>query len=198
MSAPSPCPRASSVRANLPRFLPLLLGILVTLVLGTLVFELSLINLDTSGANPDEIPIMQHVADVAGVDLEALRDVQHVLDAAAAAGDAGTTPHGFVSTFYLDEMFETDWSTKIKESDILHAAALYRGCLQHKNSVISWKFGRTEQNEVQNLLHVVNKTDPRLLEKLKQCPDVDVFIPEGVRNHGYCEDAAAYTKCTSS
>ena len=33
-----------------------------------------------------------------------------------------------------------------------------------------------------------------LVTLLRQCPEVDVFLPSGIRNNGYCEDGMAYTK----
>lgn len=179
-AAPPSRARSGSVGAKHYRSLPLLLGLLVALVLGALAFELSFVTPDASGTAPEEY-----------------QDVLHVLDAAAAAEDTEKAPPADADAFYPDAVFKTDWSQKIKESDILHEAALHRGCVRHKNSVVSWEFGRTEQDEKQDLLQLVNESDPRLLEKLRQCPDVDVFLPEGLRSFGYCEDAVAYTNCTS-
>ncbi|OWZ21415.1 hypothetical protein PHMEG_0004044 [Phytophthora megakarya] len=102
------------------------------------------------------------------------------------------------ATFYPEEIFEVDWSKHIKPEDILHQRALHRGCVKHKNSVIPWTFGRAEQNTSDELKELINQSDPMLLEKLRKCPDVDILLPEGVRNFGYCEDAAAYTKFLES
>lgn len=176
----APPPRASgSVGATRNRSMLLLLGVLIVVVLGALAFELAFVTPDAPGA-----------------DLEEYRDVLHLLDAAAAAEDAEKAPPAGGDAFYPDAVFKTDWSQRIKESDILHEAALHRGCVKHKKSVISWGFGRVGQGEAQDRAQLLNESDPQLLEKLRQCPDVDVFLPEGLRSFGYCEDAAAYTKCT--
>ncbi|CAI5714522.1 unnamed protein product [Peronospora destructor] len=174
LSAPSP----TVTRIKPLRFLSLLLGILVAFILGTLVFELSLLTLDTSD---DEI-----------------RNVQRLLHAAAAPGAEDTATVADVHSFYPDGVYDIDWSRHISESDLLHEAALHRACLKYKNSVISYEVGRVEQDEAQNRLYLVNETDPQLLEKLKQCPDFDVYIPRTLRGFGYCEDAAAYTKSLKS
>ncbi|KAG7377864.1 hypothetical protein PHYPSEUDO_010890 [Phytophthora pseudosyringae] len=87
---------------------------------------------------------------------------------------------------------------QIDSEEIVHGAALHRGCVAHKDSVIPWTFGRPGQNESQERSELVNRDDPQLLEKLQRCPDVDVLIPEGIRSFGYCEDAAAYTKFLES
>ncbi|KAG1687063.1 hypothetical protein DVH05_005684 [Phytophthora capsici] len=181
MTAPPPRARSSSVSSRRHQSLRLLLGVLVALVLFALAFELSFVSPNVSGA-----------------DLEEYQDVLHVLDAAAAAEDSDKAPPTAADAFYPSAVFNTDWSQRIKEEDILHEAALHRGCVQHKNSVVTWQFGQTNQNEMQNLMQLVNESDPQLLEKLRTCPDVDIFLPEGLRSFGYCEDAAAYTKFLES
>ncbi|GLD98362.1 hypothetical protein PINS_up007059 [Pythium insidiosum] len=66
--------------------------------------------------------------------------------------------------------------------------------MQHKDSVVPWNYGL--EGETTALLG--NESDPNVVERLRQCPDVDVFIPGGIRGHGYCEDAVAYTKYLQS
>ncbi|KAI9985710.1 hypothetical protein PInf_005112 [Phytophthora infestans] len=176
MIAPLPRARAGSVSSTHHNSLRVLLGVLVAIALGALALELSFVTPDTITTEPEKN-----------------QDILHVLDAAAAAEDSDKPPTG-ADAFYPDEVFDIDWSQRIKESDILHEAALHRGCVKHKMSVISWKFGEAGENETQNLMHVMNESDPQLLDKLRQCPDVDIFLPEGLRSFGYCEDAAAYTK----
>jgi hypothetical protein len=99
------------------------------------------------------------------------------------------------SPLYPTEVFDVDWSQRIAPEEFVHEAALHRGCVAHKDSVIPWTFGRPGQNESEERNELVNRDDPQLLEKLRHCPDVDVLIPSGLRGFGYCEDAAAYTKC---
>ncbi|KAG6608684.1 uncharacterized protein IUM83_14892 [Phytophthora cinnamomi] len=170
--------RSGSVGAPRHRSLLLLLGALVVVVLGALALELAFVTPDAPGA-----------------DLEEYRDVLHLLDAAAAAEDADKAPPAGTDAFYPDAVFATDWGRRVKDSDILHEAALHRGCVRHKQSVISWRFG---QDAAQDGAQLLNESDPQLLDKLRQCPDVDVFLPEGLRSFGYCEDAAAYTKFLES
>ncbi|KAG7392131.1 hypothetical protein PHYBOEH_006480 [Phytophthora boehmeriae] len=170
--------RSGSTGSKPRRSLPLLLGLVVVLALGALCFELSFVA--PEGQDPEEY-----------------QDVLHVLDAAAAAEDGDQAPPtggDEVGAFYPDAVFDTDWSKRIAASDILHESALHRGCVKHKNSVLPWTFGAKGQSEEDNLSQLVNQSDGQLLDKLRQCPDVDVFLPEGLRSFGYCEDAAAYTK----
>ncbi|CAH0475103.1 unnamed protein product [Peronospora belbahrii] len=156
------------------RTLSLLSGILVTFVIGALAFEFSCVMLNQPGAE--------------------IANIKNVLKAAAAVEDADPATIIYSSAFYPEEVFQIDWRQQIKESDLLHQAALQRGCLKHKNSIISSEFGRTEQTEAQNLVLLINESDPQLFEKLRKCPVADVFVPGGLRSFGYCEDAAAYTK----
>lgn len=102
------------------------------------------------------------------------------------------------ASYYPEEIFEVDWSHYIDESDLLHENALHRACVTHKNSVIPWTFGHNGQDRVEELREIVNRSDPMLLEKLRVCPDVELFLPHHLRNFGYCEDAAAYTKFLGS
>ncbi|GLE07045.1 hypothetical protein PINS_up016914 [Pythium insidiosum] len=80
--------------------------------------------------------------------------------------------------------------------DALHLAALNAACRRHHDSVIPWQLGGLGSRAMESML--LNRSDPTLLEQLRQCPDVDVFVPAGIRNHGYCEDASAYTKYLES
>lgn len=107
--------------------------------------------------------------------------------------------------YYPKEVFETDWSTKIPDAELLHVSTLHKACLKYKDSVIPWNFGLERDSKDENGDDtstrdnpedvLVNENDPDLLEKLRQCPDIDVFLPPGLRGFGYCEDAVAYTKC---
>ncbi|KAJ0392177.1 hypothetical protein P43SY_011332 [Pythium insidiosum] len=94
---------------------------------------------------------------------------------------------------YPEELFATDWSAKVPDSEIMHLSVLHRTCMTHRESVIPWNFGIDGHEEL-----LINQTDPNLMARLRQCPDVDVFIPAGLRGHGYCEDALAYTKYLKS
>ncbi|KAG2763021.1 hypothetical protein PC129_g9112 [Phytophthora cactorum] len=126
--------------------------------------------------------------------LKTLNPVRRVLNAAGIdvpVQDDEDSRH----VLYPDTVFETDWSQRISTEEILHEAALHRGCVAHKDSIVPWTFGQSGQN---NTDEIVYRDDPQLLEKLRRCPDVDVLIPGGIRSYGYCEDAAAYTKFLES
>jgi hypothetical protein len=64
---------------------------------------------------------------------------------------------------------------------------------------LSWQHGAPEYSDQAKeplQARVLERGDPRVLEQLKKCPDVDIYLPDGIRGLGYCEDAVAFTKCT--
>ncbi|RLN98847.1 hypothetical protein BBJ28_00026168, partial [Nothophytophthora sp. Chile5] len=139
----------------------------------------------------------------ASLDAESVRIQLALVAAATVNGDpdaSWTMPagvsllHSESSVFYPDELFAIDWSTIVEPSEILHETALHRGCVTYRNSVIPWTYGRPGQNESESRQQLIEKDDPELLAKLRECPDVDIFLAERDRGFGYCEDAAAYTK----
>jgi hypothetical protein len=95
-----------------------------------------------------------------------------------------------------------------------HLSLLHGACTRHRDAILTWEYGSPsvgraaassssgEQDdqfsEARNEATLITQDDPELLEKLRQCPDVDLFLPADVRNNGYCEDVSAYVKCASS
>ncbi|RHZ10266.1 hypothetical protein DYB37_013204 [Aphanomyces astaci] len=74
------------------------------------------------------------------------------------------------------------------EPDLLHLNQFNALCLTKGDTVIAWKPNHQVRILKQDM-------DPDvLLAELSQCPEVDVFLPVGIRSHGYCEDAMAYVK----
>lgn len=113
----------------------------------------------------------------------------------------------------VDELKLDDWATRdeddedVPTEELYQLSLLHEACMKHRDEVLTWQFGApavasgnasTEQfNETRNEATLISKDDPELLEKLRVCPDVDLFLPADVRNNGYCEDASVYTKCAS-
>uniref|UniRef100_A0AAV1TS43 Uncharacterized protein n=1 Tax=Peronospora matthiolae TaxID=2874970 RepID=A0AAV1TS43_9STRA len=76
-------------------------------------------------------------------------------------------------------------------------ADFYPACLKYNDNVVTWKYGR--DSVVSTASHdIFYKDDAQLLEKMRQCPDVDIYVPGRFRSHGYCEDSAAYMKFLES
>ncbi|TMW55317.1 hypothetical protein Poli38472_013208 [Pythium oligandrum] len=91
---------------------------------------------------------------------------------------------------YPEELFSKDWVDAVPVKDMTHLSTLHIACARYKESVIPWDI--TWDGKGPEVL--INETDPQAFNKLLQCPDVDIFVPSGVRSFGYCEDAVAYTK----
>ncbi|KAG6608706.1 Homebox domain-containing protein [Phytophthora cinnamomi] len=92
-------------------------------------------------------------------------------------------------------------SDEVQPDDLLHLSLLHGACIAHKDAIVTWEFGAPGPHQVDeehNLATLIHEDDPDLLQMLKQCPDVDLFLPSGVRNNGYCEDTMAYTKYLST
>ncbi|KAL4146725.1 hypothetical protein PRNP1_012589 [Phytophthora ramorum] len=171
--------RGDKLRPSRPLLLPLLLCVPLVLTLWSISAELSLL---TPG-------------------FTTISAVQRILnDAEESSPVLDSTDESllFNATFYPEDLFKTDWSKHIKASDILHESALHRGCVNHKNSIIPWTFGRVGQSQSEELDELVHRNDSDLLERLRRCPDVDILLPDHLRSFGYCEDAAAYTKFLES
>ncbi|KAF4031802.1 hypothetical protein GN244_ATG16316 [Phytophthora infestans] len=83
-------------------------------------------------------------------------------------------------------------------------ALLHEACIANKDAVIPWQFGsprdghQRQNATADNDYELINRNDSNLLEKLKRCPDVDIFLPLRLRGNGYCEDAVAYAKYLDS
>uniref|UniRef100_K3WTA4 Glycosyl transferase family 1 domain-containing protein n=1 Tax=Globisporangium ultimum (strain ATCC 200006 / CBS 805.95 / DAOM BR144) TaxID=431595 RepID=K3WTA4_GLOUD len=97
---------------------------------------------------------------------------------------------------YPDEIIESPLAENVGEPELVHLSLLHQACLTHKDSVIPWTYGL--HGKVASPSGLLNKDDPNLIDKIRQCPDVDIFLPLGIRGHGYCEDSIAYTKFLQS
>ncbi|GMF47501.1 unnamed protein product [Phytophthora fragariaefolia] len=81
---------------------------------------------------------------------------------------------------------------EIQDSERLHLAVLHEGCMKHRESVITSDFGRNGDKD--SSVGRFQRDDKNLRQKLEKCPDVEVFLPSGIRGDGYCEDAMGYVK----
>lgn len=68
---------------------------------------------------------------------------------------------------------------------------LHEICMTENQAIIPWKAGHVKEPRP-----VLHRGDAGVLDELRRCPDVDVFMSGSVRSRGDCEDAAAYVKCT--
>ncbi|GMF20853.1 unnamed protein product [Phytophthora lilii] len=90
----------------------------------------------------------------------------------------------------------------VPDEDLLHLNLLHEVCVADTNISIPWQFGSPGNQLIggtANNSHVLmHQNDKDLLQKLRRCPDVDVFLPHKVHTNGYCEDAVAYVKYLES
>ncbi|KAL4161234.1 hypothetical protein PRNP1_001789 [Phytophthora ramorum] len=92
--------------------------------------------------------------------------------------------------FYPLELLQD--TPEVAHSERLHLAMLHEGCMKHRESVITSDFGRSGDKDSSH--GRFQRDDKKLRQKLEKCPDVEVFLPSGIRGDGYCEDAMGYVK----
>ncbi|KAF1779739.1 hypothetical protein GQ600_7192 [Phytophthora cactorum] len=90
----------------------------------------------------------------------------------------------------------TDKSSDVPVQEREHLSWLLSACVAKKQAIIPWQHGAPEYSnqEKREEAQVLERNDPRVIEQLKKCPDVDIYLPDGIRGLGYCEDAVAFTK----
>ncbi|ETK76837.1 hypothetical protein F441_17186 [Phytophthora nicotianae CJ01A1] len=90
----------------------------------------------------------------------------------------------------------------VPDEDLLHLSLLHEVCITDTNTSVPWQFGSPGNQAVggtANNSHVLmHKNDKDLLQKLRQCPSVDVYLPHNMHTNGYCEDAVAFVKYLES
>ncbi|GMF44855.1 unnamed protein product [Phytophthora fragariaefolia] len=91
----------------------------------------------------------------------------------------------------------TEW--EVSPEDLLHLSLLHESCVTDTNVILPWQYGspghQGPHGVASNAQEVIREDDPDVLQKLRQCPEVDIFLPIGLHGNGYCEDAVAYAKC---
>ncbi|CAK4218200.1 unnamed protein product [Aphanomyces euteiches] len=96
---------------------------------------------------------------------------------------------------YPPSVFSSSLAEPIALEDTLHQAMLHETCMKHTESIIEWQYAL---NNNMSSTYLTDRDDPDLYNKIRQCPDVDIFHPGGIRGHGYCEDSVAYLKYLES
>ncbi|ETL30260.1 hypothetical protein L917_16576 [Phytophthora nicotianae] len=91
---------------------------------------------------------------------------------------------------------------EVSDEDLLHLSLLHEHCVSDASGSLTWEFGspghQLPNATASNPEVVMRQDDPDLLEKLRKCPDVDIFLPSDLHGNGYCEDAVAYAKYLNS
>ncbi|KAE9041853.1 hypothetical protein PR003_g2382 [Phytophthora rubi] len=93
-------------------------------------------------------------------------------------------------------------SSEVSDEDSLHLSLLHEHCVANSNATLTWQFGspghQLADGTASNPEVVMHRDDTDLLQKLRQCPDVDIFLSSDLHGNGYCEDAVAYAKYLNS
>eukprot|EP00644_Phytophthora_capsici_P002994 jgi/Phyca11/102773/e_gw1.7.787.1 len=91
---------------------------------------------------------------------------------------------------------------EISDEDLLHLSLLHERCVADTDAVLPWQFGspghQFSNASADNPDVLLHQNDSNVLHKLKQCPDVDIYLPNHLHGNGYCEDAVAYAKYLNS
>ncbi|GMF60712.1 unnamed protein product [Phytophthora fragariaefolia] len=75
--------------------------------------------------------------------------------------------------------FKPKESKFVPLADRFHLSLLHAVCLSSSDTIIKWEYGADgEENEEV----LIARDDPRVLEELRQCPDVDVYLPGSLRD----------------
>ncbi|KDO18165.1 hypothetical protein SPRG_16374 [Saprolegnia parasitica CBS 223.65] len=77
--------------------------------------------------------------------------------------------------------------------DVVHLNNLNEACFHASDSIVHWSYNSTEVDLAQLWSRDETPQD-ELIAHLAHCPGVDIFLPTGLRGHGYCEDGMAYVK----
>lgn len=117
----------------------------------------------------------------------------------------GTSTQADVDGSAPDWMVRYDRGVPTEERE--HLSVLRSACTTHNEAIIPSRVGRpfdprmdpadAEEDDLETLdaKRVLNRGDERVVDELRRCPDVDIYLDGGIRGLGYCEDASAYTKC---
>ncbi|GMF26475.1 unnamed protein product [Phytophthora lilii] len=88
----------------------------------------------------------------------------------------------------------------VSSDDLLHLSYLQTACHAETNTVLPWSFAAPGNAADQTYpsahfsTSVFHKSDPRLLEQLRQCPDVDIYMPSSARGPAGCAAVAGPLK----
>ncbi|ETP30188.1 hypothetical protein F442_20755 [Phytophthora nicotianae P10297] len=87
---------------------------------------------------------------------------------------------------------DSSGNAEISSDDLLHLSFLEAACQVENNTVLPWTFAapgdaadRSFPNP-QASTSLLHRGDPRLLQQLKQCPDVDIYLPSWARGPAGC------------
>ncbi|KAF4128364.1 hypothetical protein GN958_ATG22442 [Phytophthora infestans] len=107
------------------------------------------------------------------------------------------TQRSFLETF--DEL-----EPHVSSDDLLHLNYLQTGCRVENNTIFPWVYASPGNSadlpapRAQSSTSLLHRGDPRLVDELRQCPDVDIYLPSSVRGPAGCAAAAGPLKFLQS
>ncbi|KAF4317324.1 hypothetical protein JM18_007516 [Phytophthora kernoviae] len=93
-----------------------------------------------------------------------------------------------------------DVDTDVNSDDMLHLGYLQIACEEEKDAVVPWRFAANSnpadrpEPDPQHSTSLYQRNDPRLLDELRRCPDVDIYMPSTARDIGGCTAVAGPLK----
>ncbi|KAL3661113.1 hypothetical protein V7S43_013722 [Phytophthora oleae] len=95
-------------------------------------------------------------------------------------------------------------SPHVSSDDLLHLAYLQTGCRIENNTVFPWIYAAPGHEadlpvpRAQTSTSLLHRGDPRLVDELRQCPDVDIYMPSAARDPAGCSTVAGALKFLQS
>nr|CCA22002.1 conserved hypothetical protein [Albugo laibachii Nc14] len=95
---------------------------------------------------------------------------------------------------YPKALMQTNWTNELPVKESFVFSNLQRICLSDRDVIL--RSITSNQIQMENSIShaMVYKNYSNLLSVLKECPAIDIYIPEKTRGNGYCEDAVAYIR----
>ncbi|KAK1937083.1 hypothetical protein P3T76_009861 [Phytophthora citrophthora] len=95
-------------------------------------------------------------------------------------------------------------SPHVSSDDLLHLNYLQTGCRIENNTVFPWIYAAPGHEpdlpvpRAQTSTSILHRGDPRLVDELRQCPDVDIYMPSTARGPAGCSTAVGALKFLQS
>ncbi|KAG2775759.1 hypothetical protein JG687_00013660 [Phytophthora cactorum] len=92
----------------------------------------------------------------------------------------------------------------VSSDDLLHLNYLQTGCRVENNTVFPWVYAAPGISadlpvpRAQSSTSLLHQGDPRLVDELRQCPDVDIYLPSSARGPAGCAAVAGPLKFLQS
>ncbi|ETI32175.1 hypothetical protein, variant [Phytophthora nicotianae] len=94
--------------------------------------------------------------------------------------------------------------THVSSDDLLHLHYLQTGCRLENDTVFPWVYAAPGNSadlpvpQAQTSTSLLHRGDPRLVASLRQCPDVDIYLPSSARGPAGCAAVAGSLKFLQS